>query len=124
VSEYQAWIDTKYPTQASAYGKCYEATTAMVSAFPELRRVRGQVITVLWGERDHWWCVAPNGSVVDPTKRQFPAVLRYMPWDESKGEPPQRRKCPDCGDEHHGEDDFCDDSCRRRYHAYIMGGAL
>ena len=47
-------------------GNCREATAAMVKAFPELRRVRGH-----YGWCPHWWCETPDGTVVDPTARQF-----------------------------------------------------
>lgn len=123
--EAAAWIDKHYPDQQSAYGNCAEAVKAIVAAFPQLKKVRGQVICPHpWGERDHWWAVDPEGGIIDPTKRQFPLVIKYIPWDESKGEPPRRRTCPDCGESHHGPDEFCSDRCRRSYAAYLTTGRL
>ncbi len=52
-------------------GLCHEASLAMSLAFPELNVVYGEAYTNT-GIVYHWWCKAPDGTIVDPTKRQFP----------------------------------------------------
>lgn len=55
-------------------GKCREAAEAAVLEDPTLRLVRGHYHCPLWGtEEAHWWCVRPDGSIFDPTARQFPS---------------------------------------------------
>lgn len=40
----------------------------MVEAFPELKRVRGHYhCPWLSKAQPHWWCVDPDGNIVDPT---------------------------------------------------------
>jgi hypothetical protein len=116
--EYAAWIDATYPTRESAYGQCDEATARMVAAFPELKRVRGHYHCILWGERAHWWCVSPEGDIVDPTARQFPSRGgHYEPWQE--GEPEPTGMCPECGGLCYEGASVCSDECGRAYTAYL-----
>lgn len=123
--EMLAWIDEHYPTQESAYGKCAEATEAMMAAFPgQLRRVRGWVEDLGWGRRAHWWCVNAEGEIVDPTRRQFTFLHMYEPHDESTGDPPEPRVCMNCGVEHFGPFDLCSHKCEQSYLAYLNGGSL
>lgn len=116
---YADWIATHYPTPESAYGQCDAATTAMLAAFPELRRVRGHYYCLVWGERSHWWLVAPDGAIVDPTACQFPSRGGvYEPWSEGADEP--SGKCPNCGGYVYGGGTVCSDLCAREYEAYLM----
>src|SRR5687767_13556478 len=110
------------PNQQAAYGNCVEATTAMASAFPELRRVRGHYYCAVWGERQHWWLVTPDGTIVDPTAAQFPTEGHgvYEPWDESAEEPSGR--CPNCSGYVYGGGTVCSDDCAREYEAYVRRG--
>lgn len=106
---HKKWIEENYPTYESAYGNCAAATTKMVEAFPELKRVRGHYYCAVWGEREHWWCEL-NGTIVDPTAVQFPTkgIGRYIPWDEDAEEP--TGKCMECGDYCYDGHYFCCDS--------------
>ena len=72
-------------------GRCAEATLAMAAVFPELTRVRGHYLCWVWGEREHWWLVEPNGEIVDPTADQFPSKGGgvYVPWDEASPSRPE-----------------------------------
>jgi len=55
-------------------GKCKEMSEAAVLADPTLRLVRGHYYCPLWGrDEQHWWCVKSDGTIVDPTARQFPS---------------------------------------------------
>lgn len=109
--------------EASAvYGKCAEITEAFAKAFPELRRVRGHYHCPHWGERDHWWLVAPDGSIVDPTRAQFPSrgIGEYVEWIEGTKEP--TGMCPNCGGPCYDGDYCCTEACGRAYVAFCSGG--
>lgn len=54
-------------------GKCKEMSEALVAQDPTLRLVRGYYYDYDWGRQQHWWCEKPDGTVVDPTKDQFPS---------------------------------------------------
>jgi hypothetical protein len=56
--------------------RCMEFTKAFCIRFPELRPERGWVKTAILDHQDykgqeHWWCVAPDSTIVDPTLNQF-----------------------------------------------------
>jgi hypothetical protein len=112
---YVSWIRANCP---EPYGKCAEYTALMVAEFPELRRVRGHYYCPAWGEREHWWCVALGGTIVDPTAAQFPSngTGEYVEWDESKPEP--TGKCPNCGGYVFGGY-LCSDRCDEEYRRYV-----
>lgn len=104
---------------------CQEATATMVKLCPELQRVRGTVkmVGALDGDTrpwPHWWCVTEDGSIVDPTRSQFPCPeLEYEPLDEARGEP--TGKCPNCGGLCYEGRYLCSTKCEREYLAYIQG---
>lgn len=113
--KYAAWVaaNVKDPL-----GRCAETTLAMCTAFPELTRVRGHYLCGFWGPREHWWCTAPDGGVVDPTAAQFPSrgLGRYEPWVEGTPEP--TGKCPNCGGECYDNKYCCSAECDSAYAAY------
>lgn len=117
--EYQAWIREHV---GESYGKCADATEAMLTAFPELLRVRGHYYCSAWGERAHWWLVDTDGNVIDPTASQFPSKGsgEYVPWDESRQEPTGR--CPNCGGHCYNWDTCCSDKCGVEYVAFCSRG--
>ncbi len=53
-------------------GKCKEMSEALVAADPTLTLVRGHYHDAFWGEQAHWWCKQADGTIVDPTRFQFP----------------------------------------------------
>jgi hypothetical protein len=117
---YGAWI------AAHGYGRgqCAEATEAMVAAFPELQRVRGHVVLLGRAKRPtHWWCITPDGAIVDPTRSQFPGLVGYDEWTEGAEEPVGR--CCNCSEYIYPSsgytDTVCSDACARAYEAYCMG---
>lgn len=116
---YQDWITD---LGSNLFGRCRGVTKEMVEAFPELRRVRGHYHCPIWGKRAHWWCVAPDGSIVDPTVSQFPSrgIGEYVLLDETA--PIPTGKCPDCGEYVYGTT-FCNDSCERRTAEYLRSSA-
>lgn len=54
-------------------GKCKEYCDRAVRLFPQLEMKRGHYFDFMWGDQQHWWCVRPDGSVFDPTAKQFPS---------------------------------------------------
>jgi len=98
MNKYDEWIASyKYN---STVGMCGKATEEMCRVFPELTRVPGHVYTMR-GRLEHWWCVAPDGSIVDPTYSQFKGgVLQY---ELVRAEDEVRLgKCMNCGAEVYG----------------------
>ena len=115
-TEYAEWILRNI--DGDGYGQCSKATLAMVEDFPELQRIRGHYYCLAWGERAHWWCVAPDGSIVDPTAMQFPSkgTGEYEPWIEGTKEP--TGMCPECGGYCYDGETFCSENCGIAYVAY------
>jgi hypothetical protein len=53
-------------------GKCKEMSEALVTEDSTLRLVRGHYWCPIWNtEEPHWWCVKEDGTIVDPTAKQF-----------------------------------------------------
>ena len=76
-------------------GKCKEMSEAAVLADPTLRLVRGHYFCPIWNrEEPHWWCVKSDGTIVDPTARQFPSKGLGI-YTEFDG----RIACSECGKE-------------------------
>jgi hypothetical protein len=125
MENYFNWINNKYPTPEKARKQCLEATLDMVYDFPELRRLRGHILVeepfdLPPTKTTHWWCVDPDGNIVDPTAHQYPTrIIDYLPLDESKGEP--TGKCPNCGDLCYEEQYLCTSKCEKEYMIYLMG---
>jgi len=56
-------------------GKCKEYCEQLIKEDPTLRMVRGYYWCPIWNtDEGHWWCVKPDGEIVDPTKLQFPSA--------------------------------------------------
>lgn len=94
--KYTQWI-YEYRQGHGSFGRCKEATRAMSQEFPELTEVAGHIEDAVWGRRAHWWLVAPDKSVVDPTSDQFPALYAYEPF--RPGGKVRVGKCMYCGEE-------------------------
>lgn len=99
---YEEWI-SRYalrrphgPLSAVLLGRCKEATAEMLDAFPELRQAVGHVLTS-WGKRGHFWCVAPDGKIIDPTAAQFEIIFSYEEW--ISGDEVAAGVCQHCGEE-------------------------
>jgi tetratricopeptide (TPR) repeat protein len=116
--KYSNWIE-KYRKMNKISNKCRDVTEKMVAEFPELTRKRG-IIHLLNTEenetRPHWWCVDPDGEIIDPTASQYPFVLEYEEWDENHGEP--TGKCLCCGNFVSDFNTFCNDACETEYRIY------
>ena len=73
-------------------GKCKEFSEELAQANPTLSVVRGYYHCTSWGEQAHWWCITPDGTIIDPTKDQFPSkgLGDYEPFDGTIA-------CENCG---------------------------
>jgi hypothetical protein len=113
---YAQWIAD---VAGNGYGQCAEITAQMAEAFPELRRGRGWYYCPYWGERAHWWLVAPNGDIVDPTAAQFPSGGRgaYVEYD---GRPLPTGPCANCGGPVYDGDTVCSEKCYREFAASLQ----
>jgi hypothetical protein len=121
---YIAWMNAYVAKHQYVRGKCDSATKEMCEAFPELRRAAGFVYCT-WGRDQHWWCVTPDGLIVDPTATQFECVYEYEEIDLSDPEQTKRIPtgcCHDCGEDVYEGADFCDDTCKQRTLAYLNSG--
>jgi len=76
-------------------GKCKEYVEVLIAYDKTLKAVRGHYICPIWGSQAHWWCVKPDGTIIDPTAKQFPSKGRtgeYIPFDG-------KLICENCGKE-------------------------
>lgn len=98
-------------------GKCKELSEQAVKDDPTLRLVRGHYHCPMWGEQAHWWTVRPDGTIHDPSKRQFPSggVGEYVEFDGNV-------KCSNCGKPMKEEDAqfesnycFCSTKCHMKF---------
>lgn len=73
-------------------GKCKDMVDAAVAKDPTLTAVRGYYHCPMWGKQEHWWAMREDGSILDPTKRQFPSkgAGEYEPFDGNV-------ECAECG---------------------------
>ncbi len=94
---YAEWIAAYEARTPILLGRCQAAVDEMVLAFPELKPVPGHVWVPGEGRRTHWWCTTEDARIIDPTMKQFPAVLGYEPWEP--GEEVRVGKCMECGEE-------------------------
>lgn len=64
-------------------GKCKEFSESLIKEDPTLTLVRGHYVCPIWGEQPHWWCKKLDGTIVDPTKDQFPSrgIGQYVEFD-------------------------------------------
>jgi hypothetical protein len=100
-------------------GTCQWAVIEMVTAFPELRKVRGH-----YNGWPHWWCATPDGTIVDPTRKQFGDP--GGDYVEYTG-PDPIGKCMECGElvwtrEQSGSSAACSRECLTALEAYYGAG--
>lgn len=118
---YDEWIEAYVAAQPDRFvrGECKDATSKMIEAFPELRIACGFVHTT-WGSDQHFWCVAPDGTIVDPTREQFPIVFQYEEIDPEKDrDRVPTGVCMDCGEPVYLGKTFCSDECEQATVAYL-----
>ncbi len=99
-------------------GKCKQMSEALVAEDPTLTLVRGHYFCPIWNsDEPHWWCEQQDGSIVDPTREQFPSKGSgiYTPFNGMC-------ECSNCGKEVAEEDAtfdsnyvFCSSKCYGRF---------
>lgn len=99
-------------------GRCKELSEAACDADPTLTLVRGTYHCPIWNtDEPHWWTVRPDGTIHDPTRKQFPSkgMGTYTPFDGTL-------ECSECGKkasegEAHieGRFAFCGGACYCRF---------
>lgn len=105
-------------TDYSLYrGKCKEMSEELVKNDPTLKLVRGYYHCAFWGKQEHWWTVKEDGTIVDPTAKQFPSK-GYCEYEEFNG----MLNCSECGKEMKEEEAsfdsnycFCSYECHGRF---------
>jgi hypothetical protein len=95
---YAEWITAHRNPDDPFHGRgaCESLSSLMAQEFPELRQTAGYYYDSCWGPQQHWWCVAPDGTVVDPTSEQFPSKGRGTYEELSEDDRPVGC-CMDCG---------------------------
>lgn len=133
---YVEWIRSN-ALERGIESACDDTTHRMMKAFPELKRVRGFVtypghqvnplhfLTSPFASDgiQHWWCVAPDGTIVDPTAGQFPSSeLSYEEYDETEHGTCPEGKCMDCGELFYDSatSPFCSESCDESFRLSLM----
>ena len=66
-------------------GKCKQFVGEAIKKDPTLKAVRGYYSCPLFGKQEHWWCVRPDGSIYDPTVKQFPTAGAGATYEEFDG---------------------------------------
>lgn len=107
---YESWCAKFVERHVRVAGLCRYASEQVALAFPELRVVRGFCMG-----NQHWWTVAPDGQIVDPTASQFgsPTPSDYTPFDESRARELPTGKCMICGDHLYYNASACSADCAR-----------
>ena len=74
-------------------GKCKQFVYEAVKNDPTLKAVRGFFHCVFDGKQAHWWCIRQDGSIFDPTVKQFKGGGVCGEYEEFDGTMP----CAECG---------------------------
>jgi hypothetical protein len=98
-------------------GKC-KAMAESLSKEHNLSLVRGHYFCPIWNrDEPHWWCTKPDGTIIDPTAKQFPSkgLGVYTEFDGFV-------ECAQCGKQTQEEDakfygnfPFCSTPCICRF---------
>ena len=98
-------------------GKCREYCKEAVKKDPTLRMVRGFYHDPLWGKQQHWWTVRPDGSIYDPTAKQFPSMGNgeYEEFDGMVECSECGKKIPESEAHFHGKYPLCSRICLYRF---------
>ncbi len=81
--EYES-IDEELENYKKFRGKCKQLSELEIEKDSTLRLVRGHYICPIWGKEAHWWCVRPDGTIVDPSVKQYPTKgvgAEYIEFD-------------------------------------------
>ncbi len=118
MNKYEKWIQNY---KGDIYRKCKEVTEEMQKVFPELKIVKG-LVTILEDLREyqHQWLEDQDGNIVDPTAKQWQAIIEYSPIDENDLENIPNGRCHNCGGWCFGKwREVCSPECDREYSNYL-----
>lgn len=98
-------------------GKCKEMSEALVAGDPSLTLVRGYYYCTVWGKQAHWWCKKADGTIVDPTRAQFPprGVGEYVEFDGTVECANCGKKMPEDEADYESHYAFCSFECHARF---------
>jgi len=100
-------------------GKCKEMVDEAIKKDSSLIAVRGYYYDPEWGRQTHWWCKRDDGSIYDPSARQFPSKGNGV-YEEFDG----NVECSNCGKkikeefaiiDGNGHYAFCSSECNMRF---------
>ena len=74
-------------------GECKKLVDLAIKEDPTLQAVRGFYHCPLWGKQQHWWCKRTDGSIYDPSVKQFPTAGMGAEYEEFDG----WCACEECG---------------------------
>ena len=74
-------------------GKCREMAESLCKEDSNLTLVRGFYHDPFYGKEQHWWAKRPDGTIVDPTSKQFPMGGLVEFYEEFNG----ICECAECG---------------------------
>lgn len=68
-------MDEQQTNYGKYRGKCKQMAQEAATEDPRLVVVCGWYYDPVWNtEEEHWWCKLPDGTIVDPTRLQFPSA--------------------------------------------------
>jgi hypothetical protein len=98
-------------------GKCKEFVDEAIKRDPSLIAVRGYYYDAFEGKRAHWWCKRLDGSIFDPTAKQFTTKGKGL-YEEFDG----TVECSECGKkmteeeaDFEGNYAFCSTACHMKF---------
>ena len=110
-------IDQRAADYKRFRGKCKELSEAAALADKSLTVIRGHYHCPIYGKQPHWWCEKADGTIVDPSVKQFPSggIGDYEPFNGVV-------ECAQCGKEMEEADArfesnyaFCSCACNMRF---------
>ena len=108
-SPYEMWMAANVTPPVR--GMCKHYSELMVKVFPELRLAKGWYIDPTCIQHPHWWCVTPQGIIIDPTVEQFMLGGTYKEYDG----PEPTGRCYNCGALVFEMRNFCSGDCEGQY---------
>jgi hypothetical protein len=111
-------MDTQQTDYMRFRGKCRKLSEAALASDPTLTLVRGYYFCPIWNSKEaHWWTVRSDGTIYDPSAKQFPSG-GLGTYEEFSG----MLECAECGKEipEEGADiesnyAFCSPRCHMRF---------
>lgn len=134
-SVYELWCQVHMDLHgAKVHGRCVLSVTELLEEFPELTRVKGHTYGQ-WGKRAHVWAVTEDGTIVDPTRSQYPGNIKYEAFEP--GTMVLVGTCMDCGADlevevfdldkeppPHPNHPFCNQDCENATRAYLNSSSV